>query len=123
MRREELYISDIVEAADAIGRFMTGIERDVFMESELVRSAVLQKLSVIGEAAARLSGDFRNTHPEIEWRDIAAFRNIAIHAYFTVDWSIVWVAATQEAPDLRRKIAAILTREYSAPGAVNQSPE
>ncbi|MCL5074823.1 MAG: DUF86 domain-containing protein [Chloroflexi bacterium] len=46
--------------------------------------------------------------------DIIGFRNIAVHEYFAVDWSIVWVAATQDAPDLRQKVAAkILAEEYS----------
>ncbi len=71
-------------------------------------SAVLQKLSIIGEAAARVSKDLQNKHPEIEWADIVGFRNIAIHAYFAVDWSIVWTAATHDAPDLKRKITKIL---------------
>ncbi|MXX39698.1 MAG: DUF86 domain-containing protein, partial [Gemmatimonadetes bacterium] len=45
--------------------------------------------------------------------DIIAFRNIAVHAYFSVEWPIVWVTATQEAPELRSKIAHILAEEYS----------
>lgn len=112
MRREELYLTDIVEAADAIQRFIEGIRRDDFLHDELRQSAVLQKLTLIGEAAARLPTGFRELHPEIEWADIVGFRNIAVHEYFAVNWSIVWVAATQDAPDLRRKVARILTEEY-----------
>jgi hypothetical protein len=41
---------------------------------------------VIGEAAARLPQAFREAHPQVEWRDIVAFRNIAVHAYFAVQW-------------------------------------
>jgi uncharacterized protein with HEPN domain len=55
MRPEKLYLTDIVEAADAIRRFVTEIDRDGFLRDELRQSAVLQKLIVIGEAAARLS--------------------------------------------------------------------
>ncbi len=49
---------------------------------------------------------------EVEWADIVAFRNIAVHAYFAVDWAIVWVAATQDAPELRRRVTDILAKEY-----------
>jgi uncharacterized protein with HEPN domain len=113
MRREELYLTDIIEAADAIERFLRNVEKNTFLKNELIQSAVLQKLTIIGEAAARLPKDFRDGHPEIEWEDIIGFRNIAVHAYFAVEWSIVWVAATQEAPELKRKIANILAKEYS----------
>lgn len=40
------------------------------------------------------------------------FRNIALRAYFSVARPIVWVAATQEAPALRRMVADILASEY-----------
>ncbi len=113
MRREELYLTDIIEAADAIQRFLKIVKEKTFLENELLQSAVLQKLMIIGEAASRLPKEFRERHPEIEWEDIMGFRNIAVHAYFAVDWSIVWVAATQETPELRRKIAEILAKEYS----------
>jgi len=115
MRREELYLTDIIEAADAIQRFLVDVGQNTFLRDELLQSAVLQKLMIIGEAASRLSKEFRDKHPEIEWEDIIGFRNIVVHAYFAVEWSIVWVAATQETPELRRKITEILTKEYANP--------
>ncbi len=113
MRREELYLTDIIEAVEAIQKFLSGVERINFLNDDLLRSAVLQKLSIIGEAAARFPLEFRKRHSAIEWEDIIGFRNIAVHAYFAVDWSIVWVAATQEAPQLRNMVSEILAKEYS----------
>lgn len=115
MRPEKLYLVDIVEAVDAIDRFLTGCDRDEFDDDELRQSAVLQKLMVIGEAAARLPVEFRESHPTIEWRDIVGFRNIAVHEYFAVNWAIVWVAATQDAPKLRTQVETILASEFVEP--------
>ena len=109
MRRDELYLRDILDAADAIGRFVAGMPEERFAGAEIVQSAVLQKLTVIGEAAARVSAAFRRQHPQIPWTEIAAFRNIAVHAYFSVNWSIVWTTATGDVPALRRQIARIVT--------------
>ncbi|OGP98873.1 MAG: hypothetical protein A2026_12395 [Deltaproteobacteria bacterium RBG_19FT_COMBO_46_12] len=114
MRREELYLTDIVEAAEAIQRFLKNIEQNTFLQNELLQSAVPQKLMIIGEAASRLSKEFRIRHPEIEWEDIIGFRNIAIHAYFAVDWSTVWVAATEETSELKHKITDILSKGYTS---------
>jgi hypothetical protein len=36
MRREELYLTDIVEAADAIQQFLAGVQRDTFLQDELL---------------------------------------------------------------------------------------
>jgi uncharacterized protein with HEPN domain len=52
MRREQLYLLDILEAADAVQRFLDGVEEAGFLQDDLLRSAVLQKLSIIGEAAS-----------------------------------------------------------------------
>ncbi|PYV38342.1 MAG: DUF86 domain-containing protein [Acidobacteria bacterium] len=112
MRREELYLTDMIEAAEAIEQFISGLDRDSFIDNDVVRSAVLQKLTVIGEAAARLPKKFRGRHPEVEWDDIIAFRNIAVHAYFAVAWPIVWVTASQEVPVLKNQIAKILATEF-----------
>jgi len=111
MRREGLYLQDIVEAAEAIARFVASTDKETFVGNDMLRSAVLQKLTIMGEAAARLPAEFRSEQPGVSWADIAAFRNIAVHAYFAVNWSIVWVAATQDAPALRDQVLAILERE------------
>ncbi|WP_363319600.1 HepT-like ribonuclease domain-containing protein [Meiothermus sp.] len=51
---------------------------------------------------------FTRQHPHIPWPDIVAFRNIAAHGYFAVDWRIVWVTAKQEVPELKEEIARLL---------------
>ncbi len=116
MRREELYLRDIVEAAGHIAGFIHGLEYSGFQESELVRSAVVQKLSLIGEAAAHVADKLRDSHPGIPWPKIVAFRNILVHSYFGIDWDVVWKAATDQVPALNDQIAAILLAEFPAGG-------
>lgn len=113
MRPERLYLQDMVEAADAVAGFLAGRDRASFEGDDLVRSAVLHKLMLIGEAAARLPAAFKAAHPEVPWAEVVAFRNIAVHEYFAVDWSIVWNAAASDAPRLRQSIAEILEREFA----------
>ena len=112
MRRDELYLRDITESADALARFTSDVAQARFIDDDLVRSAVLQKLVVIGEAASRISQEIRERYGHNEWRDIVAFRNIAVHAYFNVDWNVVWNAAIKDAPEIKQQISAILTDEF-----------
>jgi uncharacterized protein with HEPN domain len=65
MRSDALYLADILDAIEAIERFVTGFDEARFLSDELVQSAVLQKLSTIGEAAARLSDATRDVLPGI----------------------------------------------------------
>jgi uncharacterized protein with HEPN domain len=111
LRHDHLYLTDIIEAADAVSRFLAGVTEQDFLASDLLQSAVLQKLMVIGEASARLSAEIKAGSPHVPWADIIGFRNIAAHAYFNVDWSIVWVAATEETPQLQAQILPLLDTE------------
>jgi uncharacterized protein with HEPN domain len=108
LRRDDLYLADILEAAEAIAGFLAGRNEPQFVGDDLLRSAVLQKLTVIGEAAARVTRQLRDRHAAVPWQDIVAFRNIAVHHYFGIDWHIVWNAATSDVPALRQEIANVI---------------
>jgi uncharacterized protein with HEPN domain len=110
-RRDELYLADIVEAAHSIRGFLARVEaagKQGFVTDDLVRSAVLQKLTVIGEAAARVSEETVGENPDVPWRQARGMRNLLVHAYFSVDWDIVWATATESVPQLEAQIAEIL---------------
>jgi len=114
MRSEQQYLTDIVEAADAIVRFMVDTDREAFLTNELRQSAVMQKIGVIGEAAGKVSPELRAQYPDVEWPNIVGMRNILVHSYFSIKQDIIWQTATQAVPDLREKIAHILDHEFSS---------
>jgi uncharacterized protein with HEPN domain len=114
-RSDRLYLTDMVEAIDAVERYIRGRSRDDFLGDEILRDAVLRRLTIIGEAAARLTPQFRQRHSEIAWGDVVAFRNFAVHAYFAVDWRVVWTTAHQNVPELRFQIADILAADNPTP--------
>ena len=112
MRRDDLYLNDIIDAAGHIAAFLGETNFEGFRKSELVRSAVVQKLAIIGEAAARVSEELTARYPKIPWPQIVAFRNILIHAYFGIDWNEVWKAAKVDCPALRGEVTSILETEF-----------
>lgn len=112
MQREELYLRDIIDAVDAIENFLRQVSEVEFSRNELLQSAVLHKLTIIGEAAARISADLKKRNSEIEWKTIVGFRNIVVHEYFSVDWKIVWTTATVDAPVLRLQVQQLIEQEF-----------
>jgi uncharacterized protein with HEPN domain len=109
-RRELLYLADIVESARTVARWLA--ERDgQWDDDEILRNAVLRQLSVVGEAASCLSDDMRGRLADIPWREIRGFRNIAVHAYFSLDWDVVHEVATVNLPDMAPKVLALLRGE------------
>ena len=55
----------------------------------------------IGEAVARLSDEFKTSHPEVEWRRIYGMRCHLVHGYEMFDAEIAWDAIENNIPALR----------------------
>lgn len=108
MRSDRLYLADMLDAIEAIECFTAGVDVTRFLKDDLVQSAVLQKLSIIGEAAGRLAEATRLLAPAVPWKEVIGFRNTAVHAYFSVDWRIVFVTVVDDLPVLKREIASML---------------
>jgi uncharacterized protein with HEPN domain len=111
MRPDRLFLHDIVDAADAIVDHIAGRDEASVSADRTVRAAILHELAVIGEAAARVSEELRQRHPEIPWPEIVGFRNVVIHEYFGLSWPIIWITATEDVSDLRTRVDAILRNE------------
>lgn len=92
--------------------FVAGRTFDGFRDDQMFQDAVVRRLEVLGEAAAHVSAPMRDRHPEVAWRSIIAFRNFAIHVYFSLDLAIVWTTATVNAPRLASLIDRIVDQEY-----------
>jgi uncharacterized protein with HEPN domain len=104
-RDEREYAQDICDAADYIAEYVRGMDRAAFMANTMVQDAVVRRIEIVGEATKNLSPAFREARPAIPWRAIAGMRDRLIHAYFGVQLDLVWVAATDEVPALRRQLS------------------
>ena len=80
---------------------------DDFSNNEMMLAAVVRELEIIGEAAGKLSKNFKSEHPEIPWADIVGMRNRLIHEYFGVDVKLVWQTSQKNVPELKEKLLAI----------------
>jgi uncharacterized protein with HEPN domain len=107
-RDVRLFLNDILEAIRKIERYMAGLSFESFVQNDLVVDAVVRNLEIIGEAAKNVSPEMRARYSDIEWKKIAGFRDIVIHAYFDVDLTIVWTITTERLPDLKPLVAQVL---------------
>ncbi len=102
MRDERTYIEDILEAIEAIGRFIEGMDFNAFFKDDKTVSAVLRKLEIIGEATKKISEKTKAANPDTPWRAAAGMRDRLIHAYFEVEEEIVWMTVQKSLPLLRK---------------------
>lgn len=109
MRHDNLsYLTDILEAAKLVTSFIQDVDEEAFYQDEMRQSAVVRQIEIVGEATKRLSDEFRDTHPDIPWRQMAGMCDILIHAYDHVDIEEVWRTATDSIPPLIRQIEQLI---------------
>ena len=122
MGNEEQSLRNVVEAADAIAGFLSGVDEARFCGDELLRSAIRQKLTVMGEAAGSLGVGFRDTHPAVAWEGVLALRDLGLSADSEADNAAVWATAREGVPGIRDSVAALLGEGVAAVEApVSQS--
>lgn len=79
MRRDAALLEDIASAAGAISTTCYGLSEGELSADSVRQAAILHHLTVIGEAANRISAALRYRHPEIPWPDIVPQRNRVVH--------------------------------------------
>ncbi len=97
-------IADILQRIDRIER-ATASGRDAFYQSEVIQDAVIRNLEVIGEAAKNLSSQSKERYPTIPWREMARFKDLAIHQYGNVLADEVWDIVARDLPAIRTTLA------------------
>lgn len=102
-----LLLNDMLQAAEKIKRYTSGMDYDAFVADEKTMDAVVRNFEIIGEAANRIDPDFRTKNPEVEWKRIRGFRNRIVHDYFGVDYEIVWDIITTYLDELIEWLEAI----------------
>ena len=101
-------ILDIVIAARDIAGFIAALDLPTFTTDLKTQAAVLHRLIVLGEAAKRLSPEFRAQHPQIPFTKAARNRDFLIHVYDQVSLARVWETASVHVPLLLAAIEPLL---------------
>jgi uncharacterized protein with HEPN domain len=99
---------DMLDAAQAVSRFVQGRSFKEYTEDLMLRSAVERQIEIIGEAARCVSEDFQRSHPEIPWRGIIGQRHVLAHDYADVKHDRLWRAATELVPELIRLLEPLV---------------
>ncbi len=106
-----LFLEDMMTSSEKIVRYTRGLNKDEFLKDEKTYDAVVRNLTVIGEAVKHTPDKVRERYAQLEWREIAGFRDIAIHEYFGIDEEILWDIIQNEVPSLLAKLRGIIAQE------------
>lgn len=101
----------ILEAAMEALEFVKGKSRKDFDKNRMLALSLIKEIEIIGEAVSKISNDVKEKYPHIPWSDIVGMRNYLIHAYFDIDFDMIWKTVAEDLPTLAAEIEKILSHE------------
>jgi uncharacterized protein with HEPN domain len=111
-RSTRYFLEDIIECIHKVQKYASK-GKDSFFEDEILQDALIRRLEIIGEASNRLPKEILQHYPEIPWRQIIGFRNIAIHEYFQVDLHLIWSLVESDELDKLLSVATKILSELT----------
>jgi uncharacterized protein with HEPN domain len=106
-REAKLLVEDMLGACEPLRSFAAGFDRTSLALDAKTVAAIERELFIIGEAVKQLPASFRERHREIEWRQIAGFRDVLAHTYWRIDPDILWQTVSEDVPRLREQLASL----------------
>jgi len=103
-----LFIQDIFQAIEGIDKFVGKMDFNDFIKDEKTKSAVVWKIHILGEATKNIPKTIRDKYKEVPWKYMARMRDKITHAYFGVDYEIVWKVIKERLPELKPMLRQIL---------------
>ena len=88
-KKDASYLWDMLDSVKADVEFIANYSFNDYTSNRMLRGAVERHIEIIGEDAGKISKGFRDTHPDIPWRQIIAQRNILIHEYGEIEHELI----------------------------------
>jgi uncharacterized protein with HEPN domain len=109
MKRDTLvYLRDIIDNIQRAEDFVAGLTYEGLINDSKTSYAVVRCLEIIGEAAKHVPDGMRRKYPEVPWQNITGMRDVIVHSYSSIEYSIVWKALKTNLPELRVHVQKII---------------
>ena len=117
--RDRGRLEHILQAIDKVFEFTKDVKREDFKKDSILYFAIVKNIEIIGEASYMLSLDFKDAHPDTNWKVIVAMRHFLVHGYYQVDPEEVWNVIEQDLLPLKEQVEKYLAemeKENEIPG-------
>lgn len=108
VRRDEVVLRKVLEEIKIAEELLGDCSLDAFLSNEMQKRAMCMTVINIGELVKNLTEECRLSNPQVEWKAIAGFRDIAAHKYQTLRMEDVHHTVVVDFPELKQKLLEIL---------------
>ena len=82
--RDRGRLEHILEAIESIEEYHAQYTFEDIKKNKLIFYGFTKLVEVIGEAVYMLSTEFRDSHSDVNWRQIERMRHVLVHGYYTI---------------------------------------
>lgn len=107
-RRELLLLGEMIDAAEQAQLLAAGIDVEAIEADRQRRDALLWNFTVLGEAAAQLSEEFKSANASVNWARPSRLRNRIVHGYWSIDLEVLHATAIDDLPAFTGQLRAVL---------------
>jgi len=107
-KNDHLHLQDMLDFTEQIKVYIKDLNWEDFKTDKKTKDAVLRNLEILGEAANRLSNNFKDKYPKLELYKVIGMRNQLIHGYDKIKLKIIWGTIKRDLPKLEKQIKKIL---------------
>ena len=109
--RDKILLKKIVSEIDIGIEMMGEIGLEDFLHNEMLKRAIGMTVINIGELTKYVTAETRTSYPAVPWKEVAGFRDIAVHKYQTLRMEDVYLSVAEDFPALKKQLAKILSQE------------
>src|ERR1035437_10338695 len=97
-------LRDILAAVDTVQRYCVRVSEARFVSDSVLKDAVVRRVTIVGDAASKLSAETKRALSHIESTSIISMRHVLVHDYSDVDEDTLWKTIKHDLPELRKSI-------------------
>lgn len=106
--RDPSRLRHMVDSIHNVNQYMEGKTESDLASNSMLFFAVVKNIEIIGEAAYKLTHEFKEQHPSTPWRQIVAMRHILVHGYYQVTASEIFNVYKEDLPVLLIQLVGYL---------------
>jgi uncharacterized protein with HEPN domain len=105
---DSIRLRHMLDAARKAVALTAGRSKAQVAADEIGQLALARLLEIVGEAAGKVSPEYRAAHPELPWTEMSGLRNRLAHAYFDIDLDVLLDIVAKDLPPLIGKVENLL---------------
>ena len=111
--RDKQRLEHILDALDTIISFRQKYSDEEIISNPITFFGFVKHLEIIGEAAYKLTKEFKTSHSDVNWIEIEGMRHLMVHGYYLIEKSIVISTLREDIDILRESIIAFLSEDIN----------